>query len=84
MLVLAAAVLLASCIETMLTPALPDLQRFFSNAPHTMIAWILSAYLLVGVATIPIFTKLGDVHGKRRILTVVLAIYTFAVVVAPL
>src|SRR5579875_1500366 len=82
--VLAASALLVSFVETMLTPALPDLERFFANAPYTSVAWILSAYLLVGVATIPIFTKLGDVYGKRRILTVVLAVYAAAVVLAPL
>jgi len=82
--VLAASALLVSFVETMLTPALPDLERFFANAPYTSVAWILSAYLLVGVATIPIFTKLGDVYGKRRILTAVLAVYAAAVVLAPL
>src|SRR5579875_2046411 len=82
--VLAGSALLVSFVETMLTPALPDLERYFANAPYTSVAWILSAYLLVGVATIPIFTKLGDVYGKRRILTVVLAVYAAAVVLAPL
>ncbi len=82
--VLAASALLVSFVETMLTPALPDLQQYFAQAPYTSVAWILSAYLLVGVATIPIFTKLGDVYGKRRILTVVLAVYAAAVALAPL
>ncbi len=81
--VLASAALLVSFIETMLTPALPRLASFFGNAPYTTVAWILSAYLLVGVATIPIFAKLGDIYGKRRILTIVLSIYTAAVALAP-
>ncbi len=84
LIVLAASALLVSFVETMLTPALPDLQTFFANTPYTSVAWILTAYLLVGVATIPIFTKLGDVFGKRRILTVVLSVYAAAVVLAPL
>ncbi len=83
LIVLASAALLVSFIETMLTPALPRLATFFSNAPYTTVAWILSAYLLVGVATIPIFAKLGDLYGKRRILGVVLVTYTFAVAFAP-
>jgi MFS family permease len=81
--VLASAALLVSFIETMLTPALPTLATFFSNAPYTTVAWILSAYLLVGVATIPLFAKMGDHYGKRRILGVVLSIYTVAVALAP-
>jgi len=73
-----------SFIETMLTQALPTLATYFGNSPYTTVAWILSAYLLVGVATIPIFAKLGDIYGKRRVLAIVLSIYTVAVAVAPL
>ncbi len=81
--VLASAALLVSFIETMLTPALPRLGTFFGNAPYTTVVWILSAYLLVGVATIPIFSKLGDLYGKRRILGLVLVVYSVAVALAP-
>ncbi len=81
--VLASAALLVSFIETMLTPALPRLATFFGNAPYTTVAWILSAYLLAGVATIPIFSKLGDLYGKRRILGIVLIVYAAAVALAP-
>lgn len=80
---LAVAALLVNFIETMLVPALPRLSNFFDGAPYTTVAWILSAYLVVGVATIPLFGKLGDLYGKRRILTVVLSVYAFAVVLAP-
>ncbi len=81
--VLATAALVVSFIETMLTPALPTLGTFFGNAPYTTVVWILSAYLLVGVATIPVTAKLGDLYGKRRVLAIVLTIYTFAVALAP-
>ncbi len=83
LIVLAAAALVVSFIETMLTPALPTLATYFANAPYTTVAWILSAYLLVGVATIPVFAKLGDLYGKRRLLTIVLGVYTAAVAFAP-
>jgi MFS family permease len=81
--VLATAALVVSFIETMLTPALPTLGTFFGNSPYTTVVWILSAYLLVGVATIPITAKLGAIYGKRRILAIVLSIYTVAVAFAP-
>jgi MFS family permease len=84
LIVLAGAALVVSFIETMLTPALPTLATFFGNAPYTTVAWILSVYLLVGVATIPVFAKLGDLYGKRRILAIVLTLYTIAVALAPL
>jgi MFS family permease len=82
--VLATAALLVNFIETMLVPALPRLATFFDNTPYTTVAWILSAYLVVGVCTTPLFAKLGDIYGKRRMLAVVLSVYTVAVILAPL
>ncbi len=80
---LAAAALLVNFIETMLVPALPKLSSFFADAPYTTVAWVLSAYLVVGVCATPIFAKLGDLYGKRRVLAVVLGAYSIAVVLAP-
>ena len=77
--VLAAAALMVNYVETMLVPALPTLVRFFDGVPYTTIAWVVSAYLLVGVSTTPIFAKLGDIYGKKRMIVVVLAIYATAV-----
>jgi len=68
----------------MLVPALPKLSSFFDNAPYTTVAWVLSAYLVVGVCATPVFAKLGDLYGKRRVLGVVLGVYSAAVLLAPL
>jgi MFS family permease len=76
---LAAAALMVNYVETMLVPALPTLVGFFDGVPYTTIAWVVSAYLLVGVSTTPLFAKLGDIYGKKRMLVVVLAIYAVAV-----
>jgi MFS family permease len=78
---LAAAALMVNYVETMLVPALPTLVAFFDGVPYTTIAWVVSAYLLVGVSTTPLFAKLGDIYGKKRILVVVLSIYTAAVAI---
>ena len=78
LLLLAAAALMVNYVETMLVPALPTLVAFFDGVPYTTIAWVVSAYLLVGVATTPLFAKLGDIYGKKRILVVVLSIYAVA------
>jgi MFS family permease len=79
--VLAAVALMVNYVETMLVPALPTLVSFFDGVPYTTIAWVVSAYLLVGVSTTPIIAKLGDIYGKKRILIVVITIYTAAVAV---
>jgi MFS family permease len=79
--VLAAVALMINYVETMLVPALPTLVTFFDGVPYTTIAWVVSAYLLVGVSTTPVIAKLGDIYGKKRILVLVIAIYTAAVAV---
>lgn len=78
---LAAAALMVNYVETMLVPALPTLVAFFDGVPYTTIAWVVSAYLLVGVSTTPLFAKLGDIYGKKRMLVVVLGIYAIAVAI---
>ena len=79
LIVLAAAALMVNYVETMLVPALPTLVAFYDGVPYTTIAWVVSAYLLVGVTTTPLFAKLGDIYGKKRTIAIVLAIYAAAV-----
>ncbi len=82
LILLASAALMVNYVETMLVPALPTLVAYFDGVPYTTIAWVVSAYLLVGVSLTPLFAKLGDIYGKKRILVVVLAIYAVAVSIA--
>lgn len=79
LILLAAAALMVNYVETMLVPALPTLVSFYDGVPYTTIAWVVSAYLLVGVSTTPLFAKLGDIYGKKRMIVVVLAVYAAAV-----
>jgi len=79
---LASAALMVNYVETMLVPALPTLVAFFGGVSYTTIAWVVSAYLLVGVSTTPVFAKLGDIYGKKRIIVIVLTVYALAVAVS--
>ena len=65
--------------ESMLIPALPTLQAEF-NSTATWTAWILSIYLVVGTVSTPIFGKLGDSHGKKKMLLICMALYTVGVI----
>ncbi|MGW4524195.1 MFS transporter [Amycolatopsis sp. NPDC004378] len=38
-------------------------------------AWVTTAYLLAGSVTAPVFGKLGDVHGRKRVLLGALALF---------
>src|SRR5680860_323246 len=61
--------------ETMIIPAIPDLVEDF-NIPYNTTAWILTAYLIAGAVATPIVGKLSDIYGKKKILLIVMIIYT--------
>ncbi|MGA8710396.1 MAG: MFS transporter [Thermoplasmata archaeon] len=80
--VLAAMALMVTYVETMVLPAFKSFVLFFDHAPTTTVVWIVSAYLLVGTVATPIFGKLGDKYGKKRMLIFVMGLYAVAVSVA--
>ena len=61
--------------ETMIIPAIPDLVEDF-KIPYNTTAWILTAYLIAGAVATPIVGKLSDIYGKKKILLIVMIIYT--------
>jgi MFS family permease len=82
LIVLAVMALMVTYVETMVIPAFKSFSIFFNNAPATTVVWIVSAYLLVGTVATPIFGKLGDKYGKKRMLVLVMSLYAIAVSLA--
>ncbi len=82
LLVLAGMALMVTYVETMVLPSFSAFETFFNDPPATTVAWIISAYLLVGTVATPIFGKLGDKYGKKRMLVIVMGIYAVAVSLA--
>jgi MFS family permease len=80
--ILAVMALMVTYVETMVLPAFSNFEMFFGVTRASTIAWILSAYLLVGVVVTPIFGKLGDIYGKKRMLLIAMGVYAIAVSVA--
>ncbi len=78
MAILAGLVMIVMYIEGMLTPSLPSIAATY-HVSIAQVSLVLSAYLVTGVALSPIAGKLGDIYGKKRVLTVVLIIYSAAV-----
>ena len=70
--------LLLNYVETMIVPGVPVIQKDFSTT-ESLASWILSAFLLVGSAVSPLFGKLGDSYGKKRLFLVALVFYTAGV-----
>jgi MFS family permease len=64
--------------ETMLLPAIPDIIIDFDLSFNNS-SWILSSYLIAGAVSAPIVGKLGDIHGSKRMLVIVMMIYTFGI-----
>ena len=66
--------LLVNYVETMVIPGIPAIQADLA-ASATIASWITSAFLIVGAAVAPIFGKLGDIYGKKKIFLTVLLFY---------
>ena len=80
--VLAVMALMVTYVETMVLPAFRAFIVFFDGPPTTTVVWIVSAYLLVGTVATPVFGKLGDKYGKKRMMLIVMGLYAVAVSVA--
>ncbi len=61
--------------ETMVLPAIPDFIKDF-GITYNVSSWILSSYLIAGAVMTPIAGKLSDVYGKKKILLIVMMIYS--------
>ena len=68
--------------ETMLLPALPHLIHEF-NLSYNTSSWILSAYLVAGAVMTPVSGKLSDVYGKKKIMIILISIYTVGLIISP-
>ena len=64
---------LAALDMTIVAPALPTIARDLGQ--FSAISWIFTAYLLSSTAVTPIFGKLSDLYGRRRLLLSGLAIF---------
>src|SRR6478609_4569977 len=69
--------------QTVVSPALPEIQRQYGADPASA-AWILTGYLLAASVTTPIVGKLGDLFGRGRVLTMVLLVFAVGSVVCAL
>jgi MFS family permease len=64
-------------VDTMLTPALPKIVAEY-GVTIDQASLLISLYTVLGVAVIPIFGKLGDIYGKKRVMMYILVTYVVA------
>lgn len=59
---------------TIVATALPSIVRDLGGV--SSIAWVVTAYLLFQVATMPLYGKIGDIYGRKRVLLLAIALFT--------
>ncbi len=69
-------ILLFGLDQTIVVPAIPRMAVELHGSRH--LAWIVSAYLLTGTAATPVFGKLSDIYGRRRLMQPAVVIFTLA------
>ena len=72
--VLAGAALAYALAQTMVVPALPDIQRTYGVGAADA-TWLLTIFLLTSSVTTPLLGRLGDMYGKERLLLVALGVF---------
>ena len=73
--------LIAMFADTMILPAIPDLIRDF-NINYSTSSWILASFLITGAVMTPIAGRLSDMYGKKKMLLIIVGIYTIGICVA--
>ena len=64
-------------MQTLVVPALPFFQREFDTSA-AWVTWIATGFLLSSSVLTPILGKLGDSHGKKKMLVISLGIFGLA------
>jgi EmrB/QacA subfamily drug resistance transporter len=64
-------------MQTLVVPALPFFQREFHTSA-SWVTWIATGFLLSSSVLTPILGKLGDSHGKKKMLVISLGIFGLA------
>ena len=78
------AMFLAALDQTIVATALPTIGRALHDVDD--LPWVVTAYLLTSTAVTPLYGKLSDIHGRRAMLLVSIALFllgSLACAVAP-
>ena len=65
--------LLASLDQTIVSTALPTIVGDLGGLEH--LSWVVTSYLLAATVVGPLYGKLGDLYGRKRILQTAIAIF---------
>jgi EmrB/QacA subfamily drug resistance transporter len=67
------AMFLGALDQTIVATALPTIGRQLNDLGN--LAWVVTAYLLTGTAVTPLYGKLSDIYGRRRIMLLAIVLF---------
>src|SRR5437588_10170068 len=67
------AMFLSALEQTIVAPALPTIGRVLGDVEN--LPFVVTAYLLAATAVTPLFGKLSDIHGRRTVMLIAVAIF---------
>ncbi|MBA1203466.1 MFS transporter [Pseudomonas capeferrum] len=70
------AIFLGALDQTIVAISLPAISTQFNDVG--LLAWVISGYLVAMTVAVPIYGKLGDLYGRRRMILIGIALFTFA------
>jgi MFS family permease len=73
--------LIAMFADTMILPAIPDIIKDFKISYNTS-SWILASFLITGAVMTPVAGRLSDLYGKKKMLLIIVGIYTIGIFTA--
>ncbi|HKS84553.1 MAG TPA: MDR family MFS transporter [Pseudolabrys sp.] len=76
------AMFLGALDQTIVATALPTIGRHFGNFED--LSWVVTAYLLTSTAVTPLYGKLSDIHGRRKVMLMAIVIFVTGSVVCAL
>jgi MFS family permease len=65
--------LLAALDSTIVATALPTIVGELGGLTH--LSWVVTAYLLAQTVVTPLYGKLGDLYGRKRVLQVAIVVF---------
>src|SRR5437870_12102790 len=78
------AMFLSALEQTIVAPALPTMGRVLGDVEN--LSWVVTSYLISATVATPLFGKLSDIHGRRRMMLISISVFivgSLACAIAP-
>ncbi|MBP3363843.1 MAG: MFS transporter, partial [Pseudomonas sp.] len=70
------AIFLGALDQTIVAVSMPAISAQFKDVGQ--LAWVISGYMVAMTVAVPIYGKLGDLYGRRRLMLFGMGLFTLA------